>query len=65
MIEYLREKVKETVDDILENDTYENRKENLKNLTVTISIMCDCFGLITHEQAKELIEPIEKELKML
>lgn len=65
MIEYLREKVKETVDDILENDTYENRKENLKNLTVTLSVMCDCFGLITHEQAQGLIEPIEKELKTL
>lgn len=57
-MEYLREKIEKSLKDIAENDSTENQKINLEYLDMTVINMCDCFGLITHEEAEELRKPI-------
>lgn len=61
-INYLKGKVSYHLKDILQ---YNNKEENLHCLDLQIMGLCDTFGLISHDQAAELREPVVRELEKL
>lgn len=62
-IEYLRQRINEVLEDILKNDSWENKEKSLEYLDNTITGACDILQLISHAQAAELREPVERELE--
>ncbi len=61
-IEYLRQRINETLEDILNNDYGENKRMSLEYLDHTITGACDILKIISHSQAVELREPVVREL---
>lgn len=61
-INYLKEKVSYHLKDILQ---YNNKEQDLYDLDIQIIGLCDTFGLISHDQAAELREPVVRELEKL
>lgn len=61
-IEYLRQRITETLEDILNNDYGENKRMSLKYLDHTITGACDILKIISRSQAVELREPVVREL---
>ncbi len=61
-IEYLRQRITETLEDILNNDYGENKRMSLEYLDHTITGACDILKIISHSQAVELREPVVREL---
>lgn len=62
---HLRKKIMESVTDIINNDSEENKIVSLDYLDMTIVNMCDTFKLISHNQAAELRKPIVEELEKI
>lgn len=64
-MEYLKERIDESLEDILKNDCGENKMKSLEYLNTTIAGVCDLLKLISYNQAVELREPIVREMKKL
>ena len=64
-IEYLREQINKTINDIVINDTVKNKKKNLEYLNMSVIIMCDCLKIIKCSQVEELRKPIVNELEKI
>ncbi len=61
-IEYLRQRINEALEDILNNDYGENKRMSLEYLDHTITGACDILKIISRSQAVELREPVVREL---
>lgn len=64
-IEYLRQRINKALEDILKNDSGENKEKSLEYLDNIIIGICDILQLISQAQAAELREPVVRELEKL
>lgn len=56
----IKQKLQEALDDIV---LYPDRDENIRDLHITITNNCELLGIITKEEEKELLKPIEEAIK--